>query len=212
MMYDEMTKQQKLATMFRHMFDKQFTEATESGAPHFDLLKSQFDNWLVMTGETPEFSKVPSCGSGVEWTAWVQLRNSLRGMLNNAASVAAHGEPPYVINKHPVDHAFWRVQLLTGMVAVTFKDASKSMLSLAKSKHKDIAKMFDTLGPHTDQLPLEQRIMLSSQKKMFTKAAIRVARDMNELLADIEETLVDTQKMIASSSTGNPQLTDQSQD
>jgi hypothetical protein len=186
MIYDDMNKQQKLAAMFRHMFSDAFEEAMDQGLPHFDLHKQKFDDWLVMTGETPEFPQVPDKGSRVEWSAWVLLRNQLRAQLNDAAEVGAHGEPPYRIDQNPDDKTLWRIHLLTGMIAVTFKDAAKSLHTLSKNKNKDISRVFEMLNKQTDQLPLEQRLLLRMQKKMFANAVLRVTRDMNELIGEIQ--------------------------
>jgi len=194
-----MTKQEKLAAMFVNAYKPAFEQAEQDGEAFFTISKKEFDQWLTTTGMTDPFFVVPEPGS-IEWGAWVTLRHGLRTRLNSAAEIAQHGEPPYSIEKDPNDRELWRVTMLNGIIAFRFDDATKALASLAKSKGGSVEKVFGMLEGHTQHLPPQAQMMLNIKKQMFTKAAARVARDMNELLLEMKDYTTQTQAFIASQS------------
>jgi hypothetical protein len=202
-LFKKPTKRLSYAETFRFAYTVEFTEANEGCESHFDITKQSFDEFLLKWGlvETDD-NKMPDIGTA-DWAKWVKERQNVRAGLNEAARVGQHvdtyGPPPFRIDKHPQDNTKWRVQLLVGMVKVTYKDAANAINTLAKNKKKDITKMTQYFLSNKSELPLDLQFALGQQAKMLEKSITRVANELNDYLDDFEDTYKDAQAFIAAS-------------
>jgi hypothetical protein len=163
------------------------------------MTKREFDEWLVSHGLVTEgdrpYFHVPTPGTA-DWTHFVQKRNQRRDQINAASSVGEHGEPPYRIDIDGKERL--RVQLLTGMVLVTHRDAAEAIKSLAGSKLKDAAKYTEFFRQHQHELPPEVRYTLDHQHSLISMAAGTVADAMNRALAELQKTYESTVVLLES--------------
>jgi hypothetical protein len=207
--HEDDSLQLAMATAFREDFGEKFDAAMAAGEPEFTIEKKVFDHWLHGRGFVDgNFLRVPSPDDRIPWNAWVVERNGKRTCLNNAARIGQHGQPPYRIDNDKGDPAHYHVRLLSGMVLCTYDNAVDMVKSLILNKDASIGKMFTMLQPDIDALPLEQRVMLSVQKKQFSRTAARIALALEQLQADVAESFCDMQTAIASSA-ARPALTHQ---
>jgi len=205
-------KKAQLAYEFAQAYAAQMRQAEIEGAPSFTVPKKEFDEWLFSTGLT-DWDAIPHPNDKA-WGSWVADRNSYRAMLNDAASIGMHGHPPYRIDdsytwvetkkrdgsKMPAKKKaadFWTVNLLTGMVAVTFNDMMKVMEGSLLRKNAEAAKMFDFFTERKSELPPEFQFTLESQQMLFENAVATATQALSQYVSSAKKTYERAQAAVA---------------
>jgi len=189
---DEDTKRVTYAKAFKSAFLDKFNAAESNKDSSFEIEKKDFDKFIIRYEFANGFYSIPETGTK-EWIAFLIERNSIRGELNSASAIGQHGHPPFRIDNNKDRNYLYTVQLLTGMVKVTYTDAAEAVKSLASNKMKSLDAMTTFFQENSSSLPPELRVALRHQSKVWDMVSKQLASQINGYLDLVEENFRDAQ-------------------